>query len=75
MLASAPPLKMFRNPRTVLFSKMLDTASGFTPGTGTFDTNLKMIRIMNVKRSFSRISGWPNACTAACSSCGRCLSP
>ena len=58
MLASAPPLKMFRNPSTVLCSKMLSSAAGLTPGTGTFDTNRNITTIANVKSSFSRMSGW-----------------
>ena len=32
------------------------------PGTGTFDPSLKITRIINVKRSFLRISGIFQAC-------------
>src|SRR6266540_3492148 len=72
MLASAPPLKMFMKPSTVLCLNAWSSAAGSTPGTGTLEMKRKMTMSANVNSSFSRMSGWAIALTAAWSSCGLC---
>ena len=65
MCESAPPLKMFMKPRTVLCLKASSSLAGSTPGTGTLETNRKMMMRAKVKSSFSRMSGWAIALMAA----------
>src|SRR3990172_7388387 len=72
MFWRAPPLKMFRKPRTVLSRKRASSARGLIPGTGRLETKRNSTSSANVKISFSRMSGWDIALMAACSSCGRC---
>src|SRR3990172_1098142 len=72
MLASAPPLKMFMNPSTVLCLNAWSSAEGSTPGTGTLETKRKITTSAKVKSNFSRMSAWDLALIAAWRSCGRC---
>ena len=65
MCDSAPPLKIFMKPRTVLCLKASSSFDGSTPGTGTLETNRKITINPNVKSSFSRMSGWAIALMAA----------
>ena len=61
MFWRAPPLKMFRNPRTVLLSKICERAAGLVPGTGRFATKRKITSMAKVNSIFARMSGWNSA--------------